>query len=547
MGQGDQADAPERIALKPHGQKSKPAASSGDNQQLKLFGLGLDNNADSASSAVHGHHDGGGHAFHYLGSASLGRWTMPPTLNRSRIKNVSEQEERAKGERRSMFLDNAPLEKTGKSAKRPAVKRTLVQPIRNHSVKSPLLAPAPISVQHHNHKSPVPLPQTVVSAKPSAVPGSRSESSARPQSTAAPSATDAGLRDDTQSGSSTASSLPPSPKLAAAELAQLTRTLLHYLACQPREIDDCLAKTKQPLDAVLYVLKKIGSHQAARKNCFQLKTESFKDLDPWNFDYSKEERDRAIRNAHVAFETLNVPKSERLRLRKPDPLNLEARPVPVTVPAMGKRKSPVQTEPAAKKLKAAVDLTAYQSVFAKTLLADHTDAGKTTEKTNAQKKKRDVPSPSLSHARNPSVSEVSVASTDRKVDSPKMGSPRNKIPGSAKPSVQKKSLFGLESRDWKEMNHTELEVYVSWLRGVKQDLKKSLDGMEQITSDVSMALIGKSKESEKMALIRTLLVRGGYEADPGLFLSKATQLKDKYAQVSLDLSRFLGWIDSLGG
>jgi RNA polymerase II elongation factor ELL len=65
------------------------------------------------------------------------------------------------------------------------------------------------------------------------------------------------------------------------------------------------------------VLDQIATPQNSNRNSYQLKNESYRELDPWAYPlYTPAERDNAIRNAIIAFDLLKLPKDapERQRL-----------------------------------------------------------------------------------------------------------------------------------------------------------------------------------------------------------------------------------------
>jgi hypothetical protein len=107
----------------------------------------------------------------------------------------------------------------------------------------------------------------------------------------------------------------------------LKRNLIHYLAVQPRLVQECIQKTKRTKQAVLNVLESVGfwfikisKPQRLNPERYQLNSESYKLLDPFKFPgYTSDDRDNAIRNACIAFDQLELPKDaiERQRLISP--------------------------------------------------------------------------------------------------------------------------------------------------------------------------------------------------------------------------------------
>jgi hypothetical protein len=97
------------------------------------------------------------------------------------------------------------------------------------------------------------------------------------------------------------------------------------------------------------------------------------------------------------------------------------------------------------------------------------------------------------------------------------------------------------------MSVTDLEMYGSWLFGSKQNLEVHVKEIDFIASETGRILLGKEKESERMTLIRAILIKSGNEADPGAFMAKSAKTVEKYRSVLATWSLFSKWLKEIGG
>ena len=109
------------------------------------------------------------------------------------------------------------------------------------------------------------------------------------------------------------------------------------------------------------------------------------------------------------------------------------------------------------------------------------------------------------------------------------------------------SLKLLDRKDWDLMNKIELEVYSSWLVGQKLYLQEKMDLIQKVTKALSLKLVGKERESERMLTIRSNLKVKGFSTDPGLFVAQAKANVELFNEIAKELAEFEEYILDCGG
>ncbi|KAJ3321027.1 hypothetical protein HDV06_004686 [Boothiomyces sp. JEL0866] len=223
----------------------------------------------------------------------LNKYAVKPSIGNTKVKQkqMRLEQDKEKQEKRVVILDDVPV--TKKSVAKSAPKKNSVR--INRSNPLPKITPE-VEVKKIIPKDNIPKPI-------------EKKSTPTVQSPAI-----------TSSVNSPASNTPkPSPLTKISPTKEITsdpelrKELIHYLAAKPRLISDCIEKTKCSEEVILNALNEIGKPQASDKRSFQLKTDCYKELRPWEYKgYTDKERTIAIRNA-----LMYIPKSEHYHLYQP--------------------------------------------------------------------------------------------------------------------------------------------------------------------------------------------------------------------------------------
>lgn len=97
------------------------------------------------------------------------------------------------------------------------------------------------------------------------------------------------------------------------------------------------------------------------------------------------------------------------------------------------------------------------------------------------------------------------------------------------------------------MSKLDLETYISWLLAQRLLLQEKINSASKVSKKLSLELIGKERESERMILIRSGLRVKGYSSDPGLFLAQLIANVDLLNSLNEEQAAFESYLDSLGG
>lgn len=97
-----------------------------------------------------------------------------------------------------------------------------------------------------------------------------------------------------------------------AVLAALRVPMIHLLAKQPATEAFLAASCRTSAANVRDLLPKIAKRSSQDTDKWQLTDKSFRDINPWKFPYSSEDRDEAIESAIKAFDRLRLAKDDKL-------------------------------------------------------------------------------------------------------------------------------------------------------------------------------------------------------------------------------------------
>ncbi|KAF2127888.1 hypothetical protein P153DRAFT_367827 [Dothidotthia symphoricarpi CBS 119687] len=95
-------------------------------------------------------------------------------------------------------------------------------------------------------------------------------------------------------------------------LAALRVPIIHLLAKQPAAEASLAASCRTSTANVRDLLPKIAKRSSQDADKWQLTDKSFRDINPWKFPYSSEDRDEAIESAIKAFDRLRLAKDDKL-------------------------------------------------------------------------------------------------------------------------------------------------------------------------------------------------------------------------------------------
>ncbi|KAI8922813.1 hypothetical protein BC831DRAFT_514778 [Entophlyctis helioformis] len=113
------------------------------------------------------------------------------------------------------------------------------------------------------------------------------------------------------------------PPVAYTQDTGLRRKLIHFLAPAPQKLDAISKKFKLPEASIMAELNKIAKPQLADSTSFQLLSESYRELAPYEWtNYTPLDREKAIKNANIALDSLGVAKDAPERRRLAEPVSL---------------------------------------------------------------------------------------------------------------------------------------------------------------------------------------------------------------------------------
>jgi hypothetical protein len=183
---------------------------------------------------------------------------MPPSISGSRLKAIEMEEKKQRDNRKSVFLDNSPVvgKKSSAIAKKPLVKS---HP-RSHSVAVP---PKPViqsrspatSAPNSAKSSPKMRNQTVVLPEVESRKWADAKSPMVDKVVGRPHAELSSVSTPKHNINTPTREVhtPSNDSL----LDELQTQLVHFLACAPREVEECIGKTKASREKVVEILKKV--------------------------------------------------------------------------------------------------------------------------------------------------------------------------------------------------------------------------------------------------------------------------------------------------
>ncbi|KAJ3272195.1 hypothetical protein HDV01_005849 [Terramyces sp. JEL0728] len=224
------------------------------------------------------------------------KYAVKPSIGNTKVKQkqMRIEQDKEKQEKRVVLLDDVPVTKKGVS--KPVQKKTSVRINRSNPLPKIPVETERTEVKKIIPKDNIPKP---LEKKPT------------------PTVQSPAITSNLNSPANNTPKASPVTKIPSAKQTTpdpaLRKELLHYLAAKPRLISDCVEKMKSSESEILNVLNDIGKPQASDKRSFQLKTDCYKELRPWEYQgYTDKERSIAIRNA-----AMYIPKHEQIHLLQP--------------------------------------------------------------------------------------------------------------------------------------------------------------------------------------------------------------------------------------
>jgi hypothetical protein len=117
----------------------------------------------------------------------------------------------------------------------------------------------------------------------------------------------------------------------------------------------------------------------------------------------------------------------------------------------------------------------------------------------------------------------------------------------------------IEFSDWKQLSVTNLSKYLSYLFARKNHLTKKLTSVLKVGNDISLLLdptLGSSltskapaikSENQKLALIKSRIMKAGFQASPSSFITTCDRIKQSLQKVRTELESVKTWIQENGG